>query len=70
MKAVKQIRQAIPIYASSGMEEAEVIMEFLKIGGVGVLAATAFTKAPRYDGDYGQAVEKVLREIYSYITKK
>ena len=64
--AIKKINPHIPVYAGGGIEEAEEIIEFLKMGGAGVLAATAFTKAPKYDGNYAGAVEDVLKKIKTY----
>lgn len=61
--AVKKIHPAIPVYAGAGIEEAEDVIEFLRMGGAGVLAATAFTKAPKYGGNYAQAVEEVLKRM-------
>lgn len=63
IETVKRINQAIPVYAGAGIEETEEIIEFLKMGGTGVLAATAFTKAPKYGGDYVRAVEEVLKML-------
>lgn len=63
LTAVKEIHPAIPVYAGAGIEEADDVVEFLKMGGAGVLAATAFTKAPKYEGDYARAVEDVLKRM-------
>ncbi len=67
---VKKINPAIPVYAGAGIEEADDVAEFLKMGGTGVLAATAFTKAPKYGGDYARAVEDVLKRITSGFSRK
>lgn len=63
LDTVKKINPAIPVYAGAGVEEADEVVEFLKMGGIGVLAATAFTKAPKYEGDYARAVEEVLKRM-------
>lgn len=60
---VKKINPAIPVYAGAGIEEADDVTEFLRMGGAGVLAATAFTKAPKYGRDYALAVEEVMKRL-------
>ncbi|MDO8642865.1 MAG: triose-phosphate isomerase [Candidatus Woesearchaeota archaeon] len=66
LDTVKKINPSIPVYAGAGIEESEDVIEFLRMGGAGVLAATAFTKAPRYGGDYVLAVREVLEKIKTY----
>lgn len=66
IETIKRINPAIPVYAGGGIEEPDDVIEFLKMGGAGVLAATAFTKAPKYAGDYVAAVEDVLKKIKTY----
>ncbi len=63
---VKKIRPEMPVYAGAGVEEAEDIIKVLKMDGAGVLAATAFTKAPRYQGDTMKAIGEVLERIQKF----
>ncbi len=66
LDAVKKINPTIPVYAGAGIEEPDDVIEFLRMGGTGVLAATAFTKAPKYGRDYVRAVREVLEKIKTY----
>lgn len=61
--AVQQIVPRVPVYCGAGVETAEDILKAIEMGAQGALAATGFTKAPRYEGDFSKAVEDVLKAL-------
>ena len=64
VKAVRDIDGEMPVYCGAGVETAEEINQARKEFGVqGALAATGFTKAPKFNGDFARALESVLGAI-------
>jgi triosephosphate isomerase len=62
VKAVHSVNQKIPVYCGAGVEKAEEIKKAVKeFGAQGALAATGFTKAPAFEGDYLKALESVFK---------
>ncbi len=66
IQKIKAVNPRIPVYAGAGVEDPEDIVEVLKMGGAGALAATGFTKAPQKQGSYTAAIEGVLQAIKAY----
>lgn len=57
VQAVKKINPHIRVYCGAGIETKEDLIKAKKLGASGFLAATAFTKAPLFGGDYVMALE-------------
>jgi triosephosphate isomerase len=64
VEAVKAIDQSLPVYCGACVETAEEINKARKdLGAQGALAATGFTKAPKFNGDFSLALESVLSAV-------
>ena len=62
VKAVHAVDRKIPVYCGAGVEKAEEIKKAVfEFGAQGALAATGFTKAPAFEGDYLAALESVFK---------
>lgn len=60
-KLIDEESKGLPVYAGAGVEKpADVKKAVQEMGLQGVLAATGFTKAPNYNGNYVKAIEDVL----------
>jgi len=57
VQAVKKVNPHIRVYCGAGIETKEDLIKAKKLGASGFLAATAFTKAPLFGGDYIMALE-------------
>ncbi|HIG95323.1 TPA: hypothetical protein HA249_00325 [Candidatus Woesearchaeota archaeon] len=57
VQAVKKVNPHIRVYCGAGIETKEDLVKAKKLGASGFLAATAFTKAPLFGGDYVMALE-------------